>query len=231
MMKNFLLILLTTSYALFADALPTEVKTTISSIGNNGEIQLASTVPKGMSGVIVHDYGNGLSAITHTSFSTGAAKATVSDYTAIEHKNIPSIQTAVQVGDQVIFGNFYDNVLIIAPNKESYRNITKQYKRTWLHSDAYALEFMRGGETSLSLENIQQFAQNNQVGLVLIVEKTQLLILDPISKQFLGALPFNLKNSESIAPFYARFKQMDVSTFGFSNKEYTPYFQSVAGLK
>ena len=230
-MKKFLLLFLTTIYALFADALPNGIKTTINSINNSGEIQLSTTVPKGMSGIIVHKYGNGLSAITHSAVSTGGTKVTVTNYTAIEHKNIPTIQTAAQVGDQVIFGNFYNNALLIAPNKESYRTITKQYQRAWLHPDAYALQFMKDGETTLSLENIHKFAELNQVGLVLIVEKSQILILDPLSQQFVGTVPYAENNSKAISPFYARFEQMDVSTFGFSKKSSAPYYQSVAGLK
>ena len=230
-MQKILFILLAISYTLFANALPNTITTTVSNVTSNGQIQLATNIPRGMSGIIIHNYGNGLSAITHATVSQGESKSSVAPYEAIPHENIPNIQTAVTKGDKVVFGNFYSNALVIAPNRDIYRKITTTYKKTWIHPDAYALDFMKEGETELTLENLKKFAQLNQVGLVLIVTPTQLLILDPISKQFLAAVPMQVTQANAMAPFYARFKQMDVSVFGFSKKDYTPYFQSVAGLK
>jgi len=230
-LKKFLFIILASSSLLLANALPNSITTTISSISPNGNIQLSSKVPSGMSGIVVHNYGNGLSAITHSSISQGNGVANLLPYTAILHKNIPNIQTEAQVGDKVVFGNFYNNALLIAPNQNIYSRITKTYKRAWLHPDAYALDFMEEGETTLSLESIQRFSKLNQVGLVLIVVPNRVLILDPISKQYLGAIPIQTDEKNAMAPFFARFKQMDVSAFGFSSNTYPPYYQSVAGLK
>ena len=230
-MKKILFILLALSYTLFANALPSTISTTISAVTSNGQVQLSNNTPKGMSGIIIHNYGNGLSAITHAIISKGGNKASIIPYEAIPHENIPNIQTAVTKGDKVVFGNFYENALVIAPNRDVYRKITTTYKKTWIHPDAYALEFMNDGETQLNLDNIRKFAQLNQVGLVLIVDSTQLFILDPVSEQFLGTVPMQVNQANAMAPFYARFKQMDISVFGLSKKEYTPYFQSVAGLK
>ena len=229
--KKFLFTLLAMSYMLFANALPSTITTTISNVTSNGQIQLATNIPTGMSGIIIHNYGNGLSAITHITVSKGGSMASVAPYKAISHENIPNIQTAVTKGDKVIFGNFYNNALVIAPNRDVYRKITTTYKKTWIHPDAYALDFMKEGETRLTLESLKKFAQLNQVGLVLIVTSTQLLILDPISEQFLGSVPMQVNQSNAMVPFYARFKQMDTSVFEFSEKNYTPYFQSVAGVK
>ena len=229
-MQKFLFILLALSYTLFANTLPSSISTTISSVTSNSQIQLSNTVPKGMSGIVIHNYGNGLLAITHATVSQGGGRATLLPYKTIPHKNIPNIQTEAKSGDKVVFGNFYNNALVIAPNRDVYRKITTTYKKTWIHPDAYALDFMKEDEIRLRLESLKKFAQLNQVGLVLIVTQTQLLILDPISKQFLGAIPMQVNQANAIAPFYARFRQMDTSVFGFSEKNYTPYFKSVAGL-
>jgi len=230
-MKKILFTVLTLSYMLLANTLPSTIKTTISKVTITGEVQLSANVPAGMSGIIVHNYGNSLLAISHATISQGDGKASIQEYKAILHENIPNIQTPAQKGDTVIFGNFYNNVLVIAPNKTTYRKITNTYHRTWVHPDAYALDFMKEGSSHLNLPSIKKFAQLNQVGLVLIVDNNKILILDPISQQFLGELPYHSTQEEAMSPFYARFEQMDTSTFGFSNTTYTPYFQSVAGLK
>ena len=229
-MKKILFFILITSYALFADALPKSIKTTVKNISKD-TIQLASTVPAGMSGIIVHDYGNGLSAITHTTISLGNGHASVQPHTAIAHKNIPSIQTAVTVGDHLIFGNFYDNVLIVAPNQLAYKQIIGKFKRTWIHPDAFALDFMQEKETSMSMDALEHFAKKNQVGLVLVVASNKLLVIDPISKKIIGSTGLKTNPKTAMSPFYARFEQMNVSVFDFSEKQYTPYFKSMAGLK
>jgi len=230
-MQKILLILSAISYTLFANALPSTISTTISNVTSNGQIQLATNIPTGMSGIIIHNYGNGLSAITHATVSQGESRALVLPYEAIPHENIPNIQTAVTKGDKVVFGNFYENVLVIAPNRDVYRKITTTYKKTWLHSDAYAVDFMKDEETKLTLESLKKFAQLNQIGLVLIVSSSKMLILDPLSEKILDTVPMKISQKNAMAPFYARFKQTDISVFGLSKKEYTPYFQSVEGLK
>jgi len=229
-MKKILLFMLISSYSLFADALPTSIKSSVKST-SNGIIQLSSSVPAGMSGIIIHDYGNGLSAITHSTISLGNGKASVEPYTAILHKNIPSIQTTVTVGDNVIFGNFYNNALIIAPNQTVYQQIKEKFKRTWIHPDTFALDFMQEGDTKISMEVLERFAKKNQVGLVLVVASDRLLIIDPISKKIIGSTALKTNPNSAKTPFYARFKQINLSVFGTSDKTFTPYFQSVAGLK
>ncbi len=229
--KKLLFTLLAMSYMLFANALPSTISTTISGVISNGQVQLSSNVPKGMSGIVIHNYSNGLSAITHATVSQGESRASILPYEAIVHENIPNIQTAVKEGDKVIFGNFYNNVLVIAPNRDVYRNITTTYKKTWIHPDTYALDFIQEDEKYLTYKSLKKFAQRNQVGLVLIVLSNRILILDPISQKNLGSLPIQVNQNNAMAPFYARFKEMDISTFGFSDNEYTPYFKSVAGLK
>jgi hypothetical protein len=231
-MKKILFLFLFTSYALFADALPKSIQTTVKHITND-IIQLSSNIPVGMSGIVMHDYGNGLSAITHTTISLGNGKATIRPHTAIIHENIPNIQTAVTVGDHIIFGNFYNNALVIAPNQTAYQQITNKFKRTWIHPDAFALDFMQKGETTISMEILERFAKKNQIGLVLVVASNKLLIIDPISQKIIGNTNLKINSNSAMTPFYARFKQMDLSVFsmGDNSKTYTPYFQSIAGLK
>ncbi|CAA6813435.1 MAG: Unknown protein [uncultured Sulfurovum sp.] len=231
-MKKILFLFLLISYALFADALPKSIQSTVKTITDNS-IQLTSDIPTGMSGIIMHDYGNGISAITHTTISLGNAKASVEPYTAILHKNIPSIKTEVTVGDKVIFGNFYENALVIAPNQVAYKQITEKFKRTWVHPDALALYFMQEEENALNMELLKRFSKKHQIGLVLVVASKKLLVIDPISKKVIGSTGLNTNPNTAMTPFYARFKQLDLSVFsvGDNDKEYTPYFQSVAGLK
>lgn len=229
-MKKIFFFILISSYSLFADALPNSIKSTVKSV-SNGIIQLETNIPAGMSGIVMHDYGNGLSAITHTTVSLGDGTATIQPHTAILHPNIPSIQTEVSAGNHIIFGNFYKNALVIAPNRLAYQQITKKFKRTWIHPDAFALDFMQEAETTMSMDALERFAKKNQIGLVLVVASDKLLVIDPISKKIIGSTGLKTNPNTTMTPFYARFKQMNLSIIEFSETVYTPYFKSMAGLK
>ena len=228
-MKKFLLLLLTT-YSLVANPLPETIKTTIKSIYGD-TIQLANSVPQGMSGVIVHNYGNGLFAITHSVITTTKGKATILPYRAIIHENIPTVKTEAKIDDKVILGGFYNNVLLIAPDAKTYTNITKSFKKTWIHPDAYALDFMREEKSAISLNSLQRFARANQIGLVLIATKTKIVVLDPISKKIIDEKTFNGTAQKAMKPFFSRFEQMDVSAFGWSDIALKDYYQAVEELR
>jgi len=228
-MKKLVLLLLTT-YSLMANSLPEPIQTTIKSINGNS-IQLANSVPQGVSGVIVHDYGNGLSAITYSVVTTKEGRANILPYKAILHKNIPTVKTEAKVNDKVILGGFYNNALLIAPDAKSYANITKTFNKIWIHPDAYALEFMKEENPAISLDSLQKFSRANQIGLVLIASKNSLLILDPISKKFLGQQAIKSTAKKPMKPFFSRFEQMDISTFGWSDEKLQDYYIAIDELK
>jgi len=230
-MKKIILLLLAT-YALMANPLPQRIQTKIQAIINGDTVKLANNVPSGMSGLIIHDYGNGLSAITHSLVTLPNGVAKVLPYRAIRHENMPLIKTDTRVNDRAIIGNFYNNLLLIAPNARTYSDITKSFNgRKWIHPDAYAIEFMKEEISSLSFDSLYQFALKNQVGLVLLVTKNRLRILDPISKTFLGERSIHLVDSKATNPFFSRFEHMDVSAFGFSKVALKEYYQAIQDLK
>ncbi len=230
-MKKLLLLISATLF-LMATELPKSIETTIQTFDNKGNIQLESTIPKGMSGIIIHNYGNGLSAITHSTVSQGQQTATFKSYDALRHENLPNIKTAPQKGDKVIFGNLYNNTLLIAPDQQSYAKITESIKRSWIHPDIYAMYLIRKEKTSLSLENLKSFAQDNQVGLIAIADKNSLKILDPISGEYLVQQPLNISVAKAQSPFYARFEQIANGFFGNNGTvSFTEYYRGVGKLK
>jgi hypothetical protein len=214
-----------------ADALPQSITTTIKSIDKNGQITLANALPQGMSGIVVHEYGNGLSAITNAVVTQKNGKATLLKHTAIPHNNIPNIKTASKVNDRVILGNFYNNALLIAPDATSYANITQKFKKRWIHPDRFAVDFMKNRESKITLDNLEEFAKKNQVGLVLIATNSGVLILDPISKKFIAKKSIPVNTDKAMKPFFARFKQIDTSVFGISKVTLVEYNRAVEDIK
>ena len=229
-MKKLLFILFV-NYTLFADSLPSSIKTTIISVTSD-TVQIANLVPKGTSGIVVHNYGNNLSAITHTLISIGNKQATIHPYIGLGHENLPNIKNNVVKGDKVIFGNFYDNLLLIAPNEEIYRKTKQSISRNFIHPDIYAMDLITHNQTMISFENLRLFAHRNQVGLILISTKEYVMVLDPISSEYLFKFPITVASNTTISPFYARFSQVSNSIFGTeSNQKFLEYYEGISQIK
>ncbi len=229
-MKKIILLILITTYAIIANSFPQRIETTITSV-NGDTIKLAQHISAGVSGVVVHDYGNGLSAITHSLITTKNGDAKLLPYRAIIHDNIPSVKTEAKVNDRVILGNYYNNILLIAPNEQTYSSITKRFNKNWIHPDSYAIEFMKEEISKITLDSLYKFAIKNQVGLVLLVTKNSILFLDPISKKLIKNQPFTITNKKAMRPFFSRFPQMDISDFGFSSVKLEDYYKSISEIK
>lgn len=230
-MRKVILILFST-LMLMAGQLPKKIVTTIYSIERDGRVILSGNIPRGRSGIVVHSYGNGLFAITHTAISLGGNRAIIDNYKTLKHKDLPTIKTAIQKGDKVIFGNLYSNVLLIAPDEQSYSTITKSINRVWIHPDMYAYYLIKNNESRVTLKNLKKFAIENQVGLVVIVAKDGIRVLDPISGVYLRKLPLNINISKAQSPFYARFEQIDTDIFSQADKkEFPAYYKGVEGIR
>jgi hypothetical protein len=229
-MKKLLLLALAT-ISIIATELPNTIETTIES-SNNKTVQLSQSIPKGMSGTIIHDYGNGLSAITYAVVSQGDNHATLQPYSVLSHEKLPSIKTTVQKGDKVVFGNFYNNALLIAPNEQSYSKITKSINKSWIHPDIYASYLIGSDATKMTLLNLKTFAIKNQIGLVMIVSKESLLVLDPISGVYLAKEPLSITSKKAQSPFYARLEQIDTDLFSSTDVvEFPEYYQGIGQIK
>jgi hypothetical protein len=232
-MKKFILMVFSTILLMGID-LPTSMKTTIQSINNQNHVTLSNPIPKDRSGIVIHSYGNGLYAITHSIVSLGGTRAKISKYNMLKHKTIPTIKTPVKVGDRVIFGNLYNNALLIAPTERIYSSITNSIKRVWIHPDIYATYLICNDEDRITLKNLKKFSIENQVGLVVIVAREGLRVLDPISGKYILKVLYktNIGVKKAQSPFYARIEQIDTGFFHEeSKKEFLPYFQGIDNIK
>ena len=231
-MKKTLFLLLLLNYSIFADVLPNRTTTTITSVDSD-KVQVATSVPKGTSGVVIHNYGNKLSAITHLIVMTGDKEATTLPYPDIGETKLPNIKSGVEKGDKVIFGNFYSNVLLIAPNEESYRKTTSRLQRNFIHPDIYAMDLILNSQKQITFSNLKAFAHKNQVGLILITTKENIMVLDPISSEYLTTLPLTKTlNTTALSPFYARFEQVSSNLFGSdSHQQFLEYYKGISQIK
>ncbi len=208
---------------LFAGFFPQTIHTTVSKTSDKS-IVLSSPFPvDGMTGIVIHNYGNGIEAITSRIVQHSANKTTLLDGEIIHHDKLPTINTPVTVGDNVIGGYLYDNVLLLAPNAQIYKDITSQYHKTWIHPDLYALFLSKYGDNIPTKENLKAFAKSYQVGLIYIVGHNSARLLDPISGQIVGQKPMSGLPKEGKSPFFMRFDEIDSGIFSSDN--HTGYYK------
>lgn len=207
------------SLPLFAGFFPQTVHTSIKSVKGK-TITLNSEFPvNGMSGVVIHNYGNGLTAITSRIVQTSTDGSTsLLNADILHHEELPTIKTAVAPGDKVIGGYMYNNVLLLAPDANTYAKITSLHDKKWIHPDLFALYLSAEGEEGPTKENLVQFAKEHQVGLIYIVRKNSAVLLDPISGKIIAKRAMTDLPKEGNFPFYMRFKPLDTGWFGSDAK-------------
>ena len=203
------------SLPLVAGFFPQTVHTSVKSVKGD-TITLKKKFPvDGMSGVVIHNYGNDLTAITSRITQTSSDKSVALVSTDIlHHDELPTIKTAISPKDKVIGGYLYNNVLLLAPDADTYAKITSAHHKKWIHPDLFALYLSVEGEDKPTRENLARFAKKYQVGLVYIVRKNAAVLLDPVSEKIVSQKSMTDLPAKGAFPFYMRFKQRGSGWFG-----------------
>jgi len=221
-------LILLTALPLFAGFFPSTVHTSIAA-AQGDTVTLRSPFPtNGMSGIVIHNYGNDLQAITAYIAQTSKGKANVISRDIIHHDELPAIKTPVQSGDRVIGGYLYNNVLILAPDADTYAKVTSSYTRNWVHPDLFAIYLSKKGDAYPTLENLSAFAKDFQVGLICIVQKNAMILLDPISGKTIKKKAMNNLPAKAQFPFYMHFEE--IRTGWFSGNGTGDYYQTMEAL-
>lgn len=212
----------------WADFFPPTVERTVTGVSNNS-ISLSSAFPvNGMSGIVIHEYAKGHSAITATITQIQEGVKTI-PFQAILHNNLPEVKTSVKVGDKVIGGYLYDTVLLLAPDASTYERITLSANKNWIHPDLYAAFLSKNKEGQPTKANLALFAQEYQVGLIYIVRKNSAVLYDPRSQSIVAQKEFASAPMEAQVPFFTRLSK--IRTGWFSREAKGDYYELMEQLK
>ena len=211
-MRKIALIILT-SLPLFAGFFPSTVNTSVRSVSGQN-ISLNNAFPvNGMSGIVIHNYGSNVKAITSTIVQTSRGNARYLGNEIIDHDSLPTIKTGITKGDKVIGGYLYRNVLLLAPDANTYAKITSRYNKQWIHPDLYAIYLSQEGEGAPNRENLASFARKYHVGLIYIVKKGAAVLLDPVSGKYVGKQGVSGLPSKAQVPFFMRLDKIQTGWF------------------
>ncbi len=221
------------SLPLVAGFFPSTFKTSVSLVDGK-IIKLKKSLPLNhMSGMLIHSYSKGIrAATTYIVRSNGVVKIVKSDI--IHHDKLPTIKTAVKVGDRVIAGYLYNNVLLLAPDAKTYTKVTSKYHKNWIHPDLYAVYLASEGENKPTIENLSSFAKKYKVGLICIVRKNNMILIDPISQKHIATKSISNSSNAPQFPFYNRINRLNKGNWFkntlFGDNKNINYYQFMESL-
>jgi len=228
-MRNILSTLLLSSLvlsSLMADFYPSTVSSKVTGIKAN-IITLSKPLPyKGMSGVIIHNYGSKLEAISNYIIYESGNRARTMAFEPIIHEELPAVKPKVKLGDKVIGGYLYNNILLLAPDANTYKRITSSAYKNWIHPDLYAMFLSKEGDQIPTKKNLAQFASEYQVGLIYIVIKGKGVLYDPISRRYITSKKLDGLPAKGQFPFYMRLGKIES---GWFSREATGTYYNVIG--
>jgi hypothetical protein len=214
---------------LMADFYPSTVQSGVAGI-KGGSISLTGAFPaKGMSGIIIHNYGKDLQAITSYMRYNGGKSGTLIKNEPIQHDELPAVKPKVRVHDKVIGGYLYNNILLLAPDANTYARITGSANKNWIHPDLFAMFLSREGDQYPTKDNLQKFANEYQVGLVYIVQRNKAILYDPISRRYVSQKAISGLPAKGQFPFYMRLGKIKAGWF--SKKASGSYYQLMKSIR
>ncbi|MBN2824075.1 MAG: plasminogen-binding N-terminal domain-containing protein [Campylobacterales bacterium] len=229
MKKIIVSILLISLTKLFAGFYPTTTNTKVTAVNGNSVTLQSPLGVNGMSGIVVHNFDERLKAIVGYVAQTNGTSAVKIDSTAIIHTSLPSVKSQIRVGDSVIGGYLYGNVLLLAPNEQVYADIVRQDNKNWIHPDIYATFLSKNSYGLPNKENLALFAKKYQVGLIYIVKRDHAILFDPISQSVVGRRAVSNNSAKAQAPFYMRLKT--IKSGMFSTVSGGNYYQIMETIK
>ena len=207
------------SLPLFAGFFPQTIHTSVSKVTGNTLLLNSSFPVNGMSGIVVHNYGNNSEAITSRVIQKSAGKVSLFRGDIVHHDELPTIKTAIHAGDKVTGGYLYHNVLLLAPNAEVYARVSSQHDKNWIHPDLFSLFLSKEGDTVANKKNLAAFAKAYQVGLVYIIGNGTAKLFDPISGKIIAQKSMSNLPAKGESPFFMRLNKLESGMFSSSNKK------------
>jgi len=228
-MRIFLVTSLLLLSTLMADFYPSTVQSSVAAIKGKSVTLTRGFPAKGMSGIIMHNFGKNLQAITSYIRYNGGKSATLIANEPIQHDELPAVKPKVRVNDRVIGGYLYSNILVLAPTANVYARIVSSANKNWIHPDLYAMFLSMEGEQYPTKKNLQKFANEYQVGLVYIVKRNKAVLYDPISKRYVSQKSMSGLPAKGQTPFYMRIGKIRAGWF--SKKAAGSYYQLMNSIR
>ncbi len=237
-MKKILLLLVLIFSSIFAQNNFSPLFTKIKSIsGNLALIDGQSDIATGVSGVVIREFDKEHETIiaqaTVVKNNQGEITLQLSKFDDLQQDVLPTYKIPPKIGDKVMLNYHYNRAMIIAPSKENYDEIQKNYSNfNWVHPDIFATFLSSKFKADPTRENFQDECREDSIGLLIFAIKDKAYVVD--CKTFTPIQSSPITPSKSIkTPFYTRIKEVKgrmMGLFGGSSvKDYNSYYTKLLG--
>jgi hypothetical protein len=200
-MKSVLSILIATISLIYASSIPSKSYTTITSVNLNHVTLEEPIGVNGESALVVRTLATGEFATAYI-MQTSKNKAVLVDNDPTNGKHLANIKPTLKVGDRVLGGFLYHKIMVIAPNKDSFKEIQNKFGIHSINPDLF-LAFLKAKKHKYPNRTLyKKFAKLVGIGLFLIAKDDDVSIYDPISQKILKKTSFLNTGLSDIKPFY-----------------------------
>ncbi|MGM0533795.1 MAG: plasminogen-binding N-terminal domain-containing protein [Campylobacterota bacterium] len=162
---------------------------------------------KGISGVVIHTYAKDNKAIVAAVVATGGNTAKIVDSKMVKNPKLPAIATKPAVGDKVIMGYLYNRSLLIVPNESTFKRAQERYGDIdFVNPDLLAFTLMNEGRELPNRRILQEYCNQNAIGLIYLVTADMGYFIDVNSFEILSVEPIN-SGDKRMMPFYMQLQK------------------------
>ncbi|OCL95795.1 plasminogen-binding N-terminal domain-containing protein [Aliarcobacter thereius] len=208
---------------------------------NRSKIDIAN-LKIGQTGIVIHTYDDKFSTIvSNVKVISSDDFGSVVEFFAFDDLKQDAIATTkrkVEINDKLILNYLYQNSLLIAPNFESFDDISKKFPNfNFIHPDILGAKLKFTNSLYPTKKEIQDFTIEQNLGTIFIVVLDNLYILDSKTFSILDKFDYLQKDDlEKKLPFFTRVEEIKDSFISFSSwfkkkDDYDSHYIKILGIK
>lgn len=191
----------------------------------------------GQSGVVVHNYKNGYSIILGTAIITKSNKnfsIAKINYKSIHNQDaMPTIKRDISTEDKFILNHLYKTDIMIVPNFRTKKRLLELYPNQVFLNEDFLASYLKVEDTPVpTKDDILNFCNKQQVGLIFLVVKNRLYIIDTQSFKVIDTKILDIKDTSIKVPFFSNIDKIEKGTFDFGAdkiEDYNKYYLNMIG--
>ena len=213
-----------------------EQKLNIKSINDDKITVSKANLMVGTSGIILHNYDNNhhsiLANVRVVKSDAQGSTLVFDKFDSFNQDSIPNTNLEVTKEDKVILNYLYNTAIVISPNSELLQSVQNKYKDKimFIHSDQFGAYLAIEHIPDPDKDDFKKFCNNRAIGLIFIVLKEKVHIIDAKSFVTLKTYKHNQTITKMTVPFYTRVEDIKESALDFlssSIKDYMKYYSEL----
>jgi hypothetical protein len=195
--------------------------------GRNAIVKSSQNIVLGSSGIVTHTFKNGISTIVAAAkvVKIDNNKATIrfEVFKQSAQNAFPKPGILPTVGDKVTLNYLYNRALIVAPNYNVYKEVTKHFKEIdWIHPDIVAAYLAKIYRPNPDRKIFEKVCKVNSAGIIFFALSNNGYFVDCNSFEVLKKVKTGYIKTAQV-PFYSRIENIETSWLKWDGSNITDY--------